>query len=323
MAAVIVTSGTVWGVLRRPRGLGPGAVAWLGAALMLSLGLVRPADVVAVFRLTWDATLALIGMVLTAEILDQARFFRAGALFVARAARGRPAALFFGLTLLTAAVAAFFTNDAAVLILTPIACELAAAFGWSAAQALPLLFAVGFVADTFSLPFTTSNLVNIMSADAARLPFGAYARAMAVPSAVSLAVSLAVLWWRFGGRSGHARPFAPGAGVPLPPLPAPGAAVRDRVLVAAGAVVLILEMVCLFWASRHRVPTAAIVGGGALLLALLAAWRPGVSVRGALLRAPWQVIFFAAGMFLVVDGLGRAGWAQLWARNLEIWAAHP
>ena len=74
--------------------------------------------------------------------------------------------------------AALFANDGGILILTPIALELADTLKLHRAATLAFAFAVGFVVDATSFPLTISNLVNIVVADALHLGFAPYAARM-------------------------------------------------------------------------------------------------------------------------------------------------
>ena len=254
-------------VLIRPYKVNVGLAAVIGAGLTLVSGVVGLPEVAAVWRMTWNATLALIFIIIVSLVLDAAGFFRWAALHVARAGRGRGPRLFVLLILMGAAMSALFTNDGAILILTPIVAELVEAVGFAHAAGLAYVMAVGFVVDTVSTPLITSNLVNIINADFYHLDFLAYARAMAWPSLAALAASLIVLvlfFWR----------ELPARYDPED-LPVPESAVRDRPTFLAGLIVLAAMVVGFFAARALGLPVSAIIGAAALaLLAVAMAPRP-------------------------------------------------
>lgn len=80
------------------------------------------------------------------------------------------------------------------MILAPIVIAMLLALGFGVVSTLTFVAATGFIADTASLPFVVSNLVNLVSADFFDLGFAEYARVMVPVNFVSVAASLAVLF---------------------------------------------------------------------------------------------------------------------------------
>ena len=299
---------TMFLVLVRPYKMNVGLAAAIGAGLTLVSGAVGPSEVAVVWRMTWNATLALVFIIVVSLVLDEAGFFRWAALHAARLGGGSARRLFVLLILMGAGMSTLFTNDGAILILTPIVAELVEAVGFDHAAGLACVMAVGFVIDAVSTPLITSNLVNIINADYAGLGFLAYARVMAWPSLVALIASLGVLFLFF-------RRDLPG-GYDPDALPTPGTAIRDRPTFLAGLGVL-TAMVAGFFAARGlALPVSAVIGAAALALLAVAmaprarGKRPLLDRRsaGALLKAaPWPVVIFSVAMYLVVFGLRDAG----------------
>ncbi|MBB1627312.1 arsenic transporter [Achromobacter sp. UMC71] len=302
IAAIAIFVFTLVLVIWQPRGLGIGWSASLGAVLALAAGVVHLADIPVVWQIVWNATATFIAVILISLLLDEAGFFEWAALHVARWGRGRGRALFALIVLLGAAVAALFANDGAALILTPIVMAMLAALGFSAAATLAFVMAAGFIADTASLPLIVSNLVNIVSADFFGIGFNRYAAAMAPVNLVAVAATLAVLFLYFG-RDLPAR-------YDVTQLKAPSAAIRDAATFRAGWIVLALLLVGFFGLEPLGVPVSAVAAAGAAILLAVAGRGKVISTRKVLREAPWQIVVFSLGMYLVVYGLRNAGLTQ-------------
>jgi len=315
MLALIIFILTLILVLLRPRYLGIGGGALIGAAAMLLAGVIPWQRLPELWGLVRDPTFTFLGLVVISLVLEQAGSFRWAALHMARRGRGSGPRLFVLLILLGAVVAALLANDGAVLILTPIVLALLFEIGLSPAAALVFVVATGFVADTTSLPLVTSNLTNILSARYFALPYDRYALVMVPVNLVALAATLAVLWLGFRRRIVPRYETAH--------LPAPRSAVRDPLVFKAGFIVLAVALAAYFLTARLHVPISLITGLAAVALLGLGL-RPGearpVSLKRVLHDTPWQIVAFSLGMYVVVFGLRNAGLVDYYA-NAVHWLA--
>ncbi|MCW5298794.1 arsenic transporter [Herbaspirillum lusitanum] len=286
-------------VIWQPRGLGIGWSACAGALAALTCGVIQLSDIPVVWHIVWNATGTFIAIIVISLLLDKAGFFEWAALHVARWGGGSGRKLFVLLVLLGAAVSALFANDGAALILTPIVVAMLLALRFSPQATLAFVMAAGFIADTASLPLVVSNLVNIVSADFFKIGFAHYAAVMVPVNIVSVIATLLVLYWYF-------RRDIPIA-YDLGQLKKPAEAIHDRATFMAGWWVLGLLLIGFFWLEGQGVPISAIAAVGALILLAVAAKGHRISTREVIKGAPWQIVFFSLGMYLVVYGLRNAG----------------
>lgn len=286
-------------VIWQPRGLGVGWSAALGAAIALAVGAVSLQDIPTVWAIVWNATATFIAVIIISLLLDEAGFFEWAALHVARWAGGSGHRLFAFCVLLGAAVSALFANDGAALILTPIVISMLLALRFSATTTLAFVMAAGFIADTASLPLVVSNLVNIVSADYFNLGFAEYASVMVPVNLVSVAATLLVLYLFF--RRDIPAQYAPEA------LKQPAEAIRDRSTFVVGWWMLLVLLIGLFALEPLGIPISAVAAVCAAILFAVAAKGHVISTRRVLREAPWQVVIFSLGMYLVVYGLKNAG----------------
>lgn len=286
-------------VIWQPRGLGIGWSAMLGAGLALLTGVVHPGDIPVVWQIVWNATATFIAVIIISLLLDESGFFEWAALHVARWGNGRGRLLFTWIVLLGAMVAALFANDGAALILTPIVIAMLLALGFSQGSTLAFVMAAGFIADTASLPLIVSNLVNIVSADFFKLGFSEYAAVMVPVNLAAIATTLVMLHLYFR------KDIPPVYDVSL--LKEPKDAIRDFATFKTGWLVLILLLVGFFGLEPLGVPVSLVAAVGALLLFAVAKKGHAINTGKVLRGAPWQIVIFSLGMYLVVYGLRNAG----------------
>ncbi|WP_050469435.1 arsenic transporter [Herbaspirillum chlorophenolicum] len=301
-------------VIWQPKGLGIGWSACTGAIVALIFGVIHWSDIPVVWHIVWNATGTFIAIIIYSLLLDKAGFFEWAALHVARWGGGRGRVLFCLLVLLGAAVSALFANDGAALILTPIVIAMLLALRFPPRATLAFVMAAGFIADTASLPLVVSNLVNIVSADFFKISFAEYASIMIPVDIVSVLATLLVLFACF-------RRDIP-ASYDLAQLQLPADAIRDRATFIAGWWVLALLLVGFFWLEGLGVPISAVAAVGALILLAVAGRGHIISTREVIKGAPWQIVFFSLGMYLVVYGLRNAGLTDYLTGVLDGFARH-
>jgi len=289
--------------LSRPRVRGVrvehAAAAGLGAILSLATGVVSLDVVVLAGRLLFFPILTVVSLMVTTLIAERAGLFALLSGWIATAAGGSGRRL-FGLVFFCGALTGMvFTNDAAVLIFTPLVFQLVERVqgdSWTLRNKVPYYFAVLYVANLVGA-LVISNPINIIVASLVHISFLEYATWMLLPALASVLVSFAGIAFFFRRDIPASFERAPAAA----PQPA------DRRLLLLCTMALSATLVGFFTESVSGIPTWLVASSGAAVLLGIYATVGDGKVGSILGGVSWDVLAFVLGIFVVVLGLRNGG----------------
>ncbi|MCG3688569.1 arsenic transporter [Aliarcobacter butzleri] len=290
---------TLFLIITQPKGLQIGTTAILGAIVALILGVVSINDVLDVTNIVWDATLAFIGIIILSLVLDEIGFFEWCALKMAKFSKGSGIRMFVYSILLGSFVSALFANDGAALILTPILLAKMRVLQLSTKTIIAFLLAGGFISDSASLPFVFSNLTNIVTANYFNIGFVDYFLNMIIPFIVSVIASIVFLWLIL-------RKDIPKK-VDIRLLKEPKSVIKNMNLFYFSWFFLAFLLSAYALGDIYKLPISFFALGGALVLLIIASLTKTVNAKNIIKEAPWQIVWFSIGLYIVVYGLKNAG----------------
>jgi len=299
LLSLTIFAATLALVFVKPLKLGIGVWAMAGALVSLLLGISTLHSIIVVWNIIWNATFTFVAIIIITLIFDEAGFFEFIAVKLSLLCGGNTYKLFISIMLLTSVVSALFANDGAAMVMTPIVVAITRAAGFDSRGTLAFVMSVGFIADTGSIPLVTSNLVNIVTAGYFHLSFAAYFIQMAVPDAISVLSSIFFLFLLYRGKMGRI--------YSTKNIPDARMAVKDRRIFRIAFPATILMIASYVLGSAMGLPVSFIAILFCLAIILLARKSNTIKVAHIVRYAPWQIVFFSLGMYIIVYGVSTEG----------------
>ncbi|MGN6128133.1 MAG: SLC13 family permease [Humibacter sp.] len=262
----------------------------IGAAI----GLISPADVVALWDRVWPILLFVAGVTVVTELAAEAGVFTRVAQLTARWGAGRAWLLWLLVVGVAIVSTVFLSLDTTAVLLTPVVIVLARHAGLNP---LPFALTTVWVANAGSLLLPVSNLTNLLAQHTMGNPSPAeFAALMAAPAAVAVILPVVVVF--VVARRSLLVHYEPGE----------VESVGDPVLFWISAAVIVALLPLLVSGIPVWLPACA---GAVVLVAAFLARRRQVVRLGLL---PWQLILLASGLFLFIEVLHANGLGTLLAR---------
>ena len=313
--SIVIFGVCIFFVLYRPSKIVVASVPVVGAVLTFLLGISGPGTFLAVINVVWNPTVTLIAIIIFSLVMDEAGFFRYSAIILARRSGGKISYLFLILMGLTAVIAAFFTNDGAVLIMTPIVFSFLKEIKADRSLYLTFLISAGFISDTGSVPLLISNLVNIITAGYFGVDFVQYAARLVLPGIAASAFSIMVLWIYF--RKSLKGNFK------VSELESPESAIKDKLLVRIALPATAGLVLAYAVGSVYGFPIAIIAFPSSLFFLALSVLRGNVKVRAILVQAPWHIVILSVGLYMILVGMADQGLSSMLGSVLQSVSTAP
>lgn len=305
MVAWLIASIALLLILIRPWRIPEAVWACAGASLLVALRILAPRDALAAVSRGTDVYLFLAGMMLLAELARREGFFDwiAGeAIHLARGSRTRLFAIVYSVGTL---VTVFLSNDATAVVLTP---AVLASVKKARATPLPYLLICAAIANAASFVLPISNPANLVVYGSKMPPLAQWLKTFAAPSLVSIVATFIALRLTLRASLRGSMESA----VDRTQLSRPGK-------FAAGGIAL--TAIVLMLASAFGLDLGLPTFLAALTVVAFIAIEDRAAPIGIVRHVSWSVLFLVAGLFVLVEGVDRAGALDLSREALQRAAA--
>ncbi len=281
----------------------PAAGALVGVGIALASGLAEPRDLERALRELWRPLIVIVGVMVTASSARELDVFAQVAAWIEPRTRGPVRRGYRTVFALSALIAALLSNDAAILMFTPVVIELIRTLypRRHVVLLVPFAFAVFIAAGVAPLP--TGNPMNLVVADRAGIDLNHYAVHMIPVALVGWLVAYAMLAWYFRDALVDEKPSL-GRLATVMPLGSPSKVV---LAIAGGSIAsypILAGIGQPLW----------IVAAPAALACAIAAQRGGVSFGRIASGVSWELLPFLFGVLVMATAASRAGATEQLAR---------
>jgi arsenical pump membrane protein len=290
-AIYAISAASMVGVLVRPWHLPEALWAVAGALALVLFGLLPWDEGAAAVGKGADVYMFLIGMMLLSELARREGLFDYLAAICVQRASGSSTRLFLLVYGVGTVVTIFMSNDATAVVLTP---AVLAVSKKAKATPLPYLLACAFIANAASFVLPISNPANLVIFGDKLPPLLQWFERFAMPSALAIVATYWVL--KLMHRDQLAETVAQDIDVPI--LSASGKLAASGVVLTA-----VVLLVASAFDTSLGLPTLA--SAGAVCIAVLVGKREAPWELAK--HVSWSVLALVAGLFVLVQGLQRAG----------------
>ena len=305
---LVIFASSIGLLMVRPKPLNEATAVALGAAAMLVLSIISPLQTWQVLQENANVLLFFLGLMIISVVAEQAGFFQWCAIKAVKLAGTKGPVLLGVVFALGAFITAFFSNDAAALILTPLVFAIVKRHNLNP---LPYVFACAFIANTASMLLPVSNPVNLLVVEKFHLTLGQYLKYLLVPSLVVIGTNLLIFRWLFRKELTAVNCNDQ----PEEPIKIDG----FFLTVSTGLGLTTLGYILV---SVYGLPLSYPAAGGAIILLACGFVFKRIKMKVVASGISWSIFLFIFALALLVKGLENAGVIKLIAEGLTKVAEH-
>lgn len=268
-------------------------VALFGGMLMIILGVISQEEAYA--SLDLNVIFLLAGMMMIAGLLGETGVFQWIAITAVKLGRGNPVVIMIIIAAITAVASALLDNVTVVVLIAPVTLYVASTLGVSP---IPFLIVEVLSSNIGGAATLIGDPPNILIASAADIDFVTFVVNMGPPALIILILYLSLVYYQY--RNKLQVPEERKQAVMR--LETKGL-IRKPKLLWQSVSVLLLVLTGFFLQAKLQLEPGTVAIFGATLLLIISQKDPA----DVLEKVEWATLFFFIGLFIIVEGLVKAG----------------